>query len=471
MFTTVPQFINLYVESLDEEIRKHSPGQKLSRLQGTWLKFCLMGILLTHSVCWAAFERGSLGKYRLGAISWMFRRSRIAWEGIWEASISLVLQQYGLVEGVLVADDTDHQRAKQTAKIWKAYKIFDKKTGGYFNGQTVVFLILVTPKITLPVGFRFYQPDPQQKAWKKEDQRLKKAGLSKAQRPPAPAPDPRYPSKVELVLEMIRAFRKHHPEIKVKAVLADALYGTQAFMDEASLLCGQVQVISQLKSDQTVWFRNRKISLPEYFNRYPGVPTRLRIRGGQEVDVVVGSARLFVCAHGKKRFVIALKYSGETEYRFLVATDLSWRTQDILQTHTLRWLVEVFFEDWKLYEGWGQMAKQPGEEGSSRGLILSLLLDHALLLHPEQRARLENKLPASTVGSLQRLIQGEAILEEVRSVLTAENVAESLAQLAERVKLWFPLTPSRKHMSGNNLGRQEPTPSLRYRAREACAFA
>jgi hypothetical protein len=471
MFSTVLPFINLHVDSLDEAIRKSSPGQKLSRIQKAWLKFCLMGILLTNSVCWAAFERGSLGKYQVGAIAWMFRHSRIAWEEIWQASISLVLRQYGLREGILVADDTDHRRAKLTPAIWRTYKIFDKKTGGYFNGQTLVFLILVTPKITVSVGFRFYQPDPQLKAWKKEDERLKKAGQSKAQRPPAPTPDPKYPTKAELVLDMIREFRKHHPEVKVKAVLADALYGTQAFMDEASLLCGQVQVISQLKSDQTIWFRNRKLSLVEYFKRYPGVATRLRIRGGKEVEVMVGSARLFVHAHGQKRFVIAVKYSGATDYRFLVATDLSWRTQDILQTHTLRWLVEVFFEDWKLYEGWGQMAKQPGEEGSSRGLILSLLLDHALLLHPEQRARLENRLPVSTVGSLQRLIQGEAILEEVRSVLTAENVAESLAQLAERVKLWCPLTPSKKHMSGNDLGRQEPSPSLRYRALEVSASA
>ena len=42
------------------------------------------------------------------------------------------------------------------------------------------------------------------------------------------------------------------------------------------------------------------------------------------------------------------------------------------------------------------------EEGSSRGLILSLLLDYALLLHPEQLALLYNKLPAGTKGSLQQ---------------------------------------------------------------------
>ena len=471
MFTKPLSFIEDYVELLDEAVRAHSPEQNLSYIQRAWLKFCLMGILVTNSVCWAAFERVGLGEYRLGAISWMFRRSRIAWDGLWHASVSLILKRYGLSEGVLVADDSDHRRAKRTTEIWKAHKIFDKKTGGYFNGQNLVFLVLVTSKVTLPVGFRFHQPDPKQIAWRKEDERLRKEGKKKSQRPVALAPDPAYPDKSEQVLDLTQEFRKHHPEVKVKAVLADALFGSQAFMDKASRLCGQVQVISQLRNNQKIWFRNRKWSLTEYFNAYPGVPTRLRIRGGEEVDAVVGSARLHVCAHGKKRFVIALKYSGETEYRFLVANDLSWRTQDILQTFTLRWLVEVFFEDWKLYEGWGQLAKQPGADGSSRGLILSLLLDHALLLHPEQQARIENNLPACTVGSLLRFSQGEVLLEEVRSLLAAENVAERFAQLAEKVKLWFPLAPSGKHMSGRDLGRQEPTPSLQRRGQQACACA
>jgi hypothetical protein len=118
----------------------------------------------------------------------------------------------------------------------------------------------------------------------------------------------------------------------------------------------------------------------------------LSIRGGTQRQVEVGSARLYVNSHNKKRFVIGLKYEGESDYRYLVASNLSWRTQDIVQVYTYRWLVEVFFEDWKLYEGWGQLAKQPGYDGSSRSLILSLLLDHCLLLHPEQKIRLENNL-------------------------------------------------------------------------------
>jgi hypothetical protein len=48
-----------------------------------------------------------------------------------------------------------------------------------------------------------------------------------------------------------------------------------------------------------------------------------------------------VKSHGKKRFVIALKYEDETEYRFIVATDLTWRHKDITRAYSLRWLVEI----------------------------------------------------------------------------------------------------------------------------------
>ena len=178
----------------------------------------------------------------------------------------------------------------------------------------------------------------------------------------------------------------------------------------------------------------------------------------------MSSARLKVTAHGKKRLVVALKYEGESDYRYLVATDMTWRTLDIIQAYTLRWLVEVFFEDWKLYEGWGREAKQLDEEGSSRGLILSLLFDHCLLLHPEQAARIENKLPAYTVGSLQRKSQMEALLEFIKKLLEDESPADKLKQLAGLIDDVFQLMPSGKHMSGRDLGILESTASLKCRA-------
>ena len=41
-------------------------------------------------------------------------------------------------------------------------------------------------------------------------------------------------------------------------------------------------------------------------------------------------------------------------------------------------------------------AAHPGEEGTRRSVILSLLVDHALCVHPAQEAQLKNNLPAYT---------------------------------------------------------------------------
>ena len=381
-----------------------------------------------------------------------------------QVGVGIVLRQHGISEGVLSTDDSDHRRTKKTKRIYKAHKIKDKSSGGYINGQTIVLLMLVTPKVSLPVGFEFYQPDPAQQAWKKEDKRLQKQGLAKKKRPPAPEPNPSYPSKPQLALQLIEQFREHHGQIQVKAVVADALYGQAKFMDAAAALFGGIQVISQLRHNQNIRYRNRKQYVSYYFSTYQGVAQLVSIRGQAPITVTMGSARVEVCAHGQKRFVIALKYPGEQDYRYLVATDLSWRSLDIVQAYTLRWLVEVFFEDWKSYEGWAQLAQPTGEEGSSRGLTLSLLLDLCLLLHPEQLARVDNKLPACTVGSRQRRIQIEALLTFVQQLVQAPNPTEQLTQLSRSAKEFFGLRASGKHMSGRDLGRLEPTPHLKHRA-------
>jgi len=73
-------FIRAFVEAMDEAIAAHSPGQRMAALQRAWLSFCLTAILVTNSICWARFERASLGTYSLAALSWMFRHSKIPWE-------------------------------------------------------------------------------------------------------------------------------------------------------------------------------------------------------------------------------------------------------------------------------------------------------------------------------------------------------------------------------------------------------
>lgn len=58
----------------------------------------------------------------------------------------------------------------------------------------------------------------------------------------------------------------------------------------------------------------------------------------------------------------------------------------------------------------------------------------------------------------------EALLASVEQLVQAPNPAEQLAQLGLAVKEFFRLRPSGKHMSGRDLGRLEPTPTLKHRA-------
>ena len=83
----------------------------------------------------------------------MFRHAKLPWELMLQVAVSIILRRYGIHEGVLVTDDSDHRRSKKTKGIYRTHKIKDKSSGGYINGQTIVLLMLVTPKVSLPVGF------------------------------------------------------------------------------------------------------------------------------------------------------------------------------------------------------------------------------------------------------------------------------------------------------------------------------
>ncbi|MGI2030522.1 hypothetical protein, partial [Endozoicomonas acroporae] len=114
---------------------------------------------------------------------------------------------------------------------------------------------------------------------------------------------------------MIQAYQRHFPNINVTGILADALYGDANFMDRASSVFSGIQVVSQLRWNQLVIYKNKEVKLKAYFDSYlgPGVKKNLVIRGGKEQKVTVLSARLKVKAHGQKRFIVALKYEGEDD--------------------------------------------------------------------------------------------------------------------------------------------------------------
>ena len=122
-------FINEFVEELDESLRQIEPKAGLTNLQKKWLAFCLLAIVVTNSVCWARFERASLGNHSLAALSWMFRKANINWSLILHASVKVILWRYQITKGVLAVDDSEKKRSKITKRIHGAHKLKDKKSG------------------------------------------------------------------------------------------------------------------------------------------------------------------------------------------------------------------------------------------------------------------------------------------------------------------------------------------------------
>jgi hypothetical protein len=459
-------FVSAFVAAVDEAIRAHQPSGGMSAMQRTWMAFCVTAVLVTNSICWARFERASLGTYSLAALSWMFRHNKIPWDRLLVANVRVILRHHGITSGSLVIDDTDNPRSKSVTTLAHLYKLRDKESGGYLWGQSLVFLVLVTPKISIPVSSVFYQPAPELSAWYKPEKVLKKQGVLPHQRPPKPEPNSQYPTKQQLALRLLEAFKAQHPDIRVHCIAADALYGTVSFVDEASAIFGDVQVLSQIRSNQNIRAGQHEQHVADYFATYPGTPHTIRICGGEEVVAWVSSARLYVCSHKTKRFIVAIKYAEEETCRYLIASDLSWRTLDIVQGHSLRWLVEVFIQDWKSYEGWSQLTKQPGEEGARHSVILSLLVDHSLFVHPDQQHQLKNNLPAYTVGNLRANVQVECLVEIIDDLVSSNHPQDKLTCFTKALHEVFALGRSTKHMIQHQLGRLEPTPSLKYRAHE-----
>ncbi len=98
IFTHPLSFISEFVEELDRGIRQCAPNRKLSTVQRSWLSFCLMGILLSNQVCWAAFARVGLSGYSQAALSWLFRHGKLLWPLLLHVSILLILNKYNITE-------------------------------------------------------------------------------------------------------------------------------------------------------------------------------------------------------------------------------------------------------------------------------------------------------------------------------------------------------------------------------------
>ena len=109
----------------------------------------------------------------------------------------------------------------------------------------------------------------------------------------------------------------------------------------------------------------------------------------------------------------------------------------------------------------GKVDQTSREDGSRKSLILSLMLDHVLLFHHAQKASLENKLPASSVGSLSQRIQAEALVQFVQDLAKDGIDEQKIKRLKENIDNIIPLNPSKKHMSHRVFPYMQPAPGLK----------
>jgi hypothetical protein len=451
---------------------KEANCRGLSLIQQSWLAFCLTALICTSELNWDEFERGSLGTFKAKALGAMLKYAHIPWTHLWWVSIAMVLRAHGVTGGLLVGDDSERPRSKETSTIFGVHKTKDKKTGGFVMAQNLVLLLLVTEKVTIPVGFAFFRPDLALKAWEMKDKILREQGYTKSKRPAKPARNPDFPSKTDILASLIAAFKTKFPDIKVKAILFDAAYLTSHLRKQLLSIYPSVQVISQLKSSQLVQAGSRPfVSIQDYFKNQKPISKKMPLRGGQIIkEIEYIPARLFVKSHGRRLYVVAMRYKGEEEYRYITATDLTWKAEDILRCYSFRWLVEVEIEDWKLYEGYGRRAMQQGADGACRGVTLSFVVDHLLLSHPLQVNRSRAGLPLYTVGTICSIIRLESLLDSVIECLDSSCVPEQTrAKLRERIlRASSPPRESSKHLAGReNVLDFEPSPSLKKQRRNA----
>jgi len=168
---------------LDAQIAQVNANYKLTTAQRILLGFVLSCILVTNSFCWAVFSRASHAKHKESKLSWFFKFAKLPWNKLLALSVGLMLKRYNITQGVLVIDDSNIKRSKNTSKLYGLQKLKDKSTGGFLKGQNLVLLLLVTDKVTIPVGFDFYVPDPTWLVWKDTDTLLRKQGIAKSKRP------------------------------------------------------------------------------------------------------------------------------------------------------------------------------------------------------------------------------------------------------------------------------------------------
>lgn len=302
------------VEQLSVRRERHQTPTVLTVGRRAWLSFGLTCIMVTESRCGRKFVRASCGYDSEARLSWYFRQP-LTGELLFLRRVNLRLETFQIQEGLLRLDDTGKTRSKVTPQLPEVPYFKDKEGSGGLRGQELVLFVVVSPVVTLPVAFECSQPDPTDPAWARAPTRQPANGVPSAPRSTRPAVNPAAPTQSPRAWRWLNPVVNDCPLVKVKAVRAAALSGNADFMPPASQLFTNRQRRRQRRQHPTSHARGRTGHLDEYFKAYPGVSPVLKGRGLSHTDVRVGSARLEVEAPQSKRFVVAIRFPNELNYR------------------------------------------------------------------------------------------------------------------------------------------------------------
>ena len=232
-------------------------------------------------------------------------------------------------------------RWKSAKALAYLYKLRDKESGGYLWGQSLVFLVLVTPKISMPVGVVFYQPAPEISAWYKNGQSLKKQGVpqnsDRANRhrtrsiPPKNNSPCAYWRPSRPIIPRSGFTRSWRMRSMARRRLS---MGPQPFSmgSKCSRKSAAIRTLGKASGTST-----SQTTLPRILGRSTAYAYEAVRRWGRWSGV------RGVCVRAQNETV-------HRGYQICRGRDLSlfdcfrpsWRTLDIVKGHTLSWLVEVF---------------------------------------------------------------------------------------------------------------------------------
>jgi hypothetical protein len=79
-------------------------------------------------------------------------------------------------------------------------------------------------------------------------------------------------------------------------------------------------------------------------------------------------------------------------------------------------------------------------------VILSLLVDHSLFVHPDQQAQLKNNLPAYPVGSLRANVPVECLVHVIDDLVSSDHPQDKLKHFTQALHEVFAFGHSKKPM-------------------------